>query len=173
MTKTATTATQDRKTCQICGRAIMAKRGVIAKHGYKRPGEGWQTASCFGADELPFEVSEGALVKDIEWLEDLLAKKTAFVTADIAAVSVRLWRDAPGAIVRQGSGWENAYWLDATEANYNEVRPLMRFPQSRTWADEVAAERKKRDHVAKDVAAALAGQRERLASNPFKASYKA
>ncbi len=49
--------TQTPTTCQICGRAIKAKKGHIAHHGYKRPGGGWQTASCSGATHLPYEVS--------------------------------------------------------------------------------------------------------------------
>lgn len=46
-------------TCQICGRPIKAKSGLIAHHGYKRPnrGSGWQTASCIGARFPPYEVS--------------------------------------------------------------------------------------------------------------------
>jgi hypothetical protein len=44
------------QTCQICGRAILASKGLIAHHGYQRP-QGWhaQTASCYGARELPYE----------------------------------------------------------------------------------------------------------------------
>lgn len=44
-------------TCQICGRPIKSSTGLIAHHGYKRPGSGWQTASCIGARHLPYEVS--------------------------------------------------------------------------------------------------------------------
>jgi hypothetical protein len=44
-------------TCQICGRVIKSKTGTIAHHGYKRPGTGWQTASCPGSKGLPYEVS--------------------------------------------------------------------------------------------------------------------
>ena len=47
----------DIKTCQICGRGIKAKKGIIAHHGYKRLDIGWQTASCMGARALPYEVS--------------------------------------------------------------------------------------------------------------------
>lgn len=46
--------------CQICGRAIKndeQRSGRIALHGYKRPHQGWQTRSCFGARHLPYEVS--------------------------------------------------------------------------------------------------------------------
>jgi hypothetical protein len=48
-------------TCQICGRDIKAKNGVIAHHGYTRPGSGWQTESCFGARYLPYEISSDAI----------------------------------------------------------------------------------------------------------------
>ncbi len=48
-------------TCQICEREIQANnaKGLIAHHGYQRPdrGSGWQTASCWGARHLPYEVS--------------------------------------------------------------------------------------------------------------------
>lgn len=43
--------------CQICEREIKAKKGIIAHHGYKRPEQGWQTDSCIGARQLPYEKS--------------------------------------------------------------------------------------------------------------------
>ncbi|MEK6884257.1 MAG: hypothetical protein AABY22_31795 [Nanoarchaeota archaeon] len=43
--------------CQICGREIKAKSGIIAHHGYKKPEQGWQTDSCMGARQLPYEKS--------------------------------------------------------------------------------------------------------------------
>ncbi len=53
----------DAKTCQICGRPILAETGVIAHHGYQRPRHvpGLQTRSCYGARELPFEKSRDIL----------------------------------------------------------------------------------------------------------------
>lgn len=50
---------ETKTTCQICEREIKANTGVIAHHGYQRPdrGSGWQTASCWGARKLPYEVS--------------------------------------------------------------------------------------------------------------------
>lgn len=49
--------------CQICERDIYANniRGVIAHHGYKRPGFGEQTSSCFGARWQPYEESRSAI----------------------------------------------------------------------------------------------------------------
>jgi hypothetical protein len=52
-------------TCQVCARGIMANTGLLAHHGYQRPGTGWQTASCRGAKELPFQVSRDALGAEI------------------------------------------------------------------------------------------------------------
>lgn len=51
----------DRMTCQCCARGIFAATGTIAHHGYERPGYGWQTASCMGAKELPFEADRTVL----------------------------------------------------------------------------------------------------------------
>lgn len=48
-------------TCQCCARKILAETGEIAHHGYQRPGAGWQTASCYGAKALPFEVDRARL----------------------------------------------------------------------------------------------------------------
>jgi hypothetical protein len=79
------------KTCQICGRPILAETGVIAHHGYQRPGMGWQTSSCFGARHLPFEVSRDALGEYItiiqQQLSSLFATHTS-VTNDEANIRV-------------------------------------------------------------------------------------
>lgn len=56
-------------TCQCCGMKYRANTGLIAHHGYERPGNGWQTASCFGARHLPFEVSRDRLGEMIEHLK--------------------------------------------------------------------------------------------------------
>lgn len=66
------------KTCQICSRPILAERGKIAHHGYERPdGQGYQTASCFGALHLPFEVSRDRLGQYITALKDRLERTKA------------------------------------------------------------------------------------------------
>lgn len=61
-------------TCQICGRAIFAELGRIAHHGYERPGHGWQTASCYGALRLPYEVSRDAIMEIIPRLQADIAR---------------------------------------------------------------------------------------------------
>ncbi len=57
---------QELNHCQICERDIKAKNGIIAHHGYTRPGWGEQTRSCDGARELPYEVSRDAIPAAIE-----------------------------------------------------------------------------------------------------------
>lgn len=56
-TTTKITDGHDRGHCQICNRNIGVRAGVIAHHGYERPGSGWQTGSCMGARFLPYELS--------------------------------------------------------------------------------------------------------------------
>lgn len=78
------------KTCQICGREIFAETGVIAHHGYHRPGWGIQTPSCEGARELPFEVSRSVLAAHIdqqEWALEALRAQHAKVAAETAPVN--------------------------------------------------------------------------------------
>lgn len=62
-------------TCQVCERRILANKGIIAHHGYQRPYEGWQTASCMGARHLPFEASRERLKDFIEVLEGILVRE--------------------------------------------------------------------------------------------------
>lgn len=66
--------TSHHKTCQVCGRSHQAKKGLIAHHGYQRPGDGQQTRSCDGARHLPFEVSRDVLGMHIEDLHRWHAK---------------------------------------------------------------------------------------------------
>ena len=61
-------------TCQICGRPIKAKNGIIAHHGYKRPGDGWQTASCAGARFKPYEISCDRLPPTIETIKEHITR---------------------------------------------------------------------------------------------------
>ena len=60
--------------CQCCSRAIHAAAGVIAHHGYQRPGDGWQTQSCYGARRLPWEVDRTAVAELIEHLKGILER---------------------------------------------------------------------------------------------------
>lgn len=78
-------------TCQICARGILAELGAIAHHGYERPGDGYQTASCPGAKELPFEVSRERLGEHIVHQKDRLANSRAFLARVIAEDGDLAW----------------------------------------------------------------------------------
>jgi hypothetical protein len=76
-------------TCQVCGRGIFAEAGVIAHHGYTRPWEGVQTASCPGARELPWEVASNKLADHLRAMRDHEARTIEYI-ADIKAERVAL-----------------------------------------------------------------------------------
>lgn len=56
------------KTCPCCFRPIAVLGTTMAHHGYRRPGTGWQTASCPGVRFKPLEMSSEGL----EWLISIL-----------------------------------------------------------------------------------------------------
>jgi|GEM_PF-3289686 len=93
------------KTCQICGRAIHAAKGIIAHHGYQRPGDGEQTASCYGARHEPFEVSRDTLGMYIEMLKSQLAacikRQAELATGTAELVRLETVTDAQGFTVWQ------------------------------------------------------------------------
>lgn len=67
--------------CQICDREIGTTTGLIAHHGYTRPGHGWQTASCFGARWRPYEVACDALPPAIESLQGYIANLSEHIAS--------------------------------------------------------------------------------------------
>lgn len=62
-------------TCQICERRIQANTGVIAHHGYQRPGHGWQTQSCYGARFPAYEHSNSAMQPYIDMVTTYRAQR--------------------------------------------------------------------------------------------------
>lgn len=66
-------------TCQICEREIKASTGVIAHHGYTRPGEGWQTSSCWGARHLPYEKSCDQIPLCMEFIKAFIVERSLFI----------------------------------------------------------------------------------------------
>lgn len=59
-----------RAPCQICGGEwAVSKGGQISHHGYRRPGGGWQTASCLGARHAPYTESRDRIPFVIRLIE--------------------------------------------------------------------------------------------------------
>lgn len=70
------------KTCSCCFRSIATKHGNarMADHGYRRPGYGFQTKSCFGTNYPPLEYSNSGLVAIIEYIKKEIEKnKTKYI----------------------------------------------------------------------------------------------
>lgn len=61
--------------CQVCEREIKSKSGIIAHHGYTRPDQGWQTDSCMGARNLPYEKSRDIITKAINMIKTFIELK--------------------------------------------------------------------------------------------------
>lgn len=117
-------------TCQCCGRKHLANKGVIAHHGYTRPGYGWQTSSCFGARALPFEVDRAKLGEMIDFLK---ARKEGMVEYRAKTASEELPINAQW----EENVYENGkrvYWMgkpkteikrfDVTRANWEEFKAV-------------------------------------------------
>lgn len=78
--KVAAAANPDKitKTCACCFRAVALSGQTMAHHGYQRPGDGNQTASCGGVQFKPLEVSSAGL----QWvLNDEKARLARFEAA--------------------------------------------------------------------------------------------
>lgn len=71
-------------TCQICAREIKSANGLIAHHGYQRPGYGYQTRSCFGARWKPYECGHDAIDAYLPKLEQWLGDARVSVSALLA-----------------------------------------------------------------------------------------
>lgn len=80
---------EEKFTCQVCGRKIKAKSGLIAHHGYQRR-YGWQSASCDGARFVPYEVSCDRLKEVAGWLERFIERKEQEYNAFIAERPAKL-----------------------------------------------------------------------------------
>jgi len=99
--------------CQCCGRPILATRGVIAHHGFERPGYG-QTPSCFGARKPPFEVARDALGLYIDALQNTIAAmRKARAEVDAEQLPVTL-----GYTKRAGSSSNMTVRLGLTRENF-------------------------------------------------------
>lgn len=80
--------------CQICDRHILGSKGLVAHHGFQRPGRrGYQTRSCMGARYPSYEVCRDRLQ---DWIRLLYNE-----ACDLEGRITRL-RDAQGGKVDAG-----------------------------------------------------------------------
>lgn len=128
------------KTCQVCGRGILAETGHIAHHGYERPGDGWQTASCFGALALPFEVSRDRLGEDIAQMTGRLDSTRTGLENRRAETTPIIWsfEDVSTKPNRWTKGKDvyKSVTRETFEAVAEETKP-QRHPEDRTSYDSL------------------------------------
>ncbi len=83
----------EKTTCQICGREIKSKSGIIAHHGYTRPNIGWQTESCMGARELSYEKSRDVIPKAIQSIKNFIGlRKSEIKEVEKGEIAVPFFR---------------------------------------------------------------------------------
>lgn len=156
------TASAETKTCQICGRQIRAKNGVLAHHGYRRPGEGWQTASCEGARELPLEKSDSVLKSHIAAVARALEDSLAYAAASITMVVFQK---------RSYAAYQTKYTpFEVTAENFAQLKAddVFRSQSFHTFEKLVERERFQREMNARQLASYLNDQRVRYENNPFR-----
>lgn len=109
-------------TCQCCGNRYLANSGLIAHHGYRRPGGGWQTPSCSGAQYAPFEVERYELGKLIHrlkaWAAGAVADRKA-VADETKPVTIR-YTDRAGP--RDSLGRRPVISLDVTRVTFDQIK---------------------------------------------------
>lgn len=128
-------------TCQCCGRAHLANTGKMAHHGYQRPGGGWQTASCAGARQLPFEVSRdwlGKCINDMKLQRAMMISGRESVEAERTHITLAVSDYSRPRDVR--SGKYPMLYIDVTRSNYEEKRQeFSRAMRSLSNFDDVKA----------------------------------
>lgn len=98
--------TQMRGVCQACGGQQAIVRGVVALHGYTRPGDGYTVGRCYGSGCKPANVEVTITRAVITMCEETAAKlraEAAAVRAEEEAVGGAQFRAAVLEIVRKTS----------------------------------------------------------------------
>jgi hypothetical protein len=128
----------DLLTCQCCGRAVRAQKGLIAHHGYRRPGWGEIVSSCVGARELPYEADRAALGRLLELLTRHLIglrDRRAAIDGETAPVPFRYSEHKNGALAERT--------MTLTRADFDQlyVANRMRFTKYSVHTFDAAKER--------------------------------
>lgn len=156
-------------TCQICGRGIFAEAGVIAHHGYERPGTGWQTPSCEGARQLPFEVERDRLgehlcairyriERDVEhlasveaeavpvpfkWYTKEIARQERYRTVHVER-TVQVTRENHAAVVANHAATKQSYWEQTPSFDELKVRHVAKLAGELKALRDYATEQQQR-----------------------------
>lgn len=158
-----------RFTCQICGRSIKAKNGSIAHHGYRRPGEGWQTSSCMGARYAPLEVSYDVLEPHVAGVAREVAHKEALVAEPIKMVRLTVeGKRIPNEWIGGRAKREIGTTYEVTAENFDSIKEANRghFAMHSIYRFDTLVEKElfKRRRLLKEARSYFTWQSERLAA---------
>ena len=111
------------KTCAVCLKGFATRGGGMAHHGYKRPGHGFQTASCAGIQFPPLEVSPKGLEFVVRSLQkQLAADERALAERDTVPEYLPGRRDRKGPLERIGRGdplWPRLFAAHIAELEFS------------------------------------------------------
>lgn len=124
--------TSGQGTCPVCFRPIKLPQGVMALHGYERPGTGYIHGECFGVRYKPFEVSPEGTKDYIVYLEGIekdVQKTLDFLNSD-KVVTLHVPKGGPWA--RPGAGTEaispsDPRWSDALKGAITSNERKIKF----------------------------------------------
>lgn len=104
---------KDVKTCPCCFRSIAVRAGKMVHHGYDRPGNGHQTASCWGIEYPPLEISTAGLEWLISFHDGMLKEDTRLLRELPKATKISFLVQKPKlrleTITPEDEGWHRAY----------------------------------------------------------------
>jgi hypothetical protein len=159
--------TFDTRTCQICGRAIKASSGLIAHHGYERPGWGYQTTSCLGARYEPFERSADRLRQVIQDLEggQLIRDRARVAELAAAPASLEYRRKVKGSgrYVRRSYVYDYETVTVERPASFDNAAEIF-YPAEGTYEYQLISARGAAAQALRDLEAFLSWQNGRLAA---------
>lgn len=154
---------QLRLTCGCCFREIAvvggAPTGLMAHHGYERPGEGFQTASCPGIKFMPLQTTDdgprymaGAMRRALVATEAALTRAPSLQTLSITVLE-------KGQRVRKDITPETREWKRAMDAHVTRLRgELAGIRASIAHFDKVVAEWRPETEAALALLARRAGK---------------
>jgi len=103
--------------CYCCGRIgfKLDKHGELSRHGYQRPGWGYDIGGCWGSKKTPERTLDAA----IEWNGEQITKLTELLTTDLFAFAIAQMRGSDNGCY----GWKRPGKASALRAMRNGLEP--------------------------------------------------
>lgn len=162
---------QLRLNCGCCFREVAVlggdPTGLMAHHGYERPGEGFQTASCPGIRFMPLQTTDdgprymaGAMRRALVATEAALARAPALQTLSITVLE-------KGQRVRKEISPETREWPRAMDAHVKRLQgEIVGIRASIAHFDKVVAEWRPETEAALALVARRSGEVAQAAADP-------